>query len=254
MARDRKTSPLWQLVPARALVPPTGPAPLDIGFTRPSREVGQAELRPLRVDDDWRSLRILDALAPAADNSEALSRLLVAAAVTQGPGRLHELADKARGLIVQSHRRVETLVQGDGLPRPHRGWAEALLSAGKLALAELPEVRMRAANDMDPDVSRPYGLRLLDLMVLCDHVRACVGLTEAMRRPNPAGLGFARALFEHAPEPEFAETWVQRLMGSAPLRGVQLFWPREYDRLLLVFDDGRLAYDPRPPDEDEMQE
>ena len=33
-------------------------------------------------------------------------------------------------------------------------------------------------------------------------------------------------------------------MGTAPVRGVQLFWPQDYGRLLLVFDDGRLAYDP----------
>ncbi|MEL6184106.1 MAG: hypothetical protein AAFU79_05725 [Myxococcota bacterium] len=240
--KDRKPSPLWKLMPARAYVPPTGPRPAEVGFVRPSRDVGEPELRPLRVDDDWRVVRILDLLPAAETPQDALPLLLVAASVTQGPGRVYELADKARGTHLRSLGRVEGLLAEPAAHR-HGDFLARLVEGGRLALTELGEVRTRADNDRDPDVSRPYGLRLLDLLVLVDHVGSAIGAHEVARRAHPAGVSFARALVEAAPEPDFAETWVERLMGS-PLRGVRLFWPREYDRLLLVFDDGRLAYDP----------
>lgn len=243
MAHERKPSPLWQFVPARAYVPPTGPKPTDTGFVRPRRDVGEQELRPLRIDDDWRVLRILDLLPPAGDPSEALSWLLVAAAVTQGPGRVLELADKAGGLLRRAVPKLEHMVE-DPAFGPHAALVRALASEGRLALEELPEVKTRASNERDVAVSRPYGLRLLDLLVLGGHVRTTVGAHELTRRPNPAGVGFGRRLFESSPDPELGETWLGRLLGSGPLRGVRLFWPRDYERLLLVFDDGRLAYDP----------
>lgn len=230
-------------MPARAHVPPTGPRPADVGFVRPVRDVGEAELRPLRIDDDWRVIRILDLLPPAAAPHEALPRLLVAGSVTQGPGRVFELADRARATLRGGGRRVEALLEEPAGVR-HGDFLRPLLESTQLALAELDEVCTRADNERDPDVHRPYGLRLLDLMVLADHVGAAIAVDEVARRPHPAGVGFARALVQEAPDPDFAETWVERLMGSTPLRGVRLFWPRDYDRLLLVFEDGRLAYDP----------
>lgn len=233
-------------MPAHGYVPPTGSKPTDVGFARPRREVGEQHLRPLRVDDDWRVVRILDKLPAAEQPSEMLGLLLVAAAVTQGPVRLLELTDKASSLVRQALPRLERLAEDPSLA-PHRRALSELVGGGRLALEELPEIRTRTVNEIEVDVRRPYGLRLLDLEVLASHVRSAVGGHELTRRPGAAGVGFGRRLFENAPDLELGETWKARLLGSAPLRGAQLYWPESYRRLLLVFDDGRLAYDPGAP-------
>ena len=243
MAGQKKPSPLWKYMPARAYVPQTGPKPTDTGFKRPKRNVVDADIEPLRVNHEWSMGHILDKLPPAEHPSESLSLLLVAAAVTQGPGKIYDLADNAHGFLRPLVSRVDALVDDAGLAR-HRAFLSELAERSRLALEELPEIRTRAANEMDVDVSRPYGLRLLDLTVLSLHLRTVVNAHEATRRPNPAGVHFARCLTAAAPDPEFGDVWLERLFRVTGLRGVQFFWPKEYDRLLLVFDDGRLAYDP----------
>ena len=243
MARERKTSPLWQYVPARAYVPPTGPRPTDVGFTRPQREVGEQDLRPLRVDDDWGVARILEILPPAKDGSEHLAWLLVAAAVTQGPGRVLELAEKTYALLNKALPRLEMMTTQANIAR-HAPLLKQLASGARLGIEELTEVRSRGVNDADPFVSKPFGLRLLDLSVTALHVRTAVGVEEVSRRAHPAGVAWGRAILENPPTEEIGNTWVRRLLGSSPLRGVQLFFPQEYGRLVLVFSDGRLAYDP----------
>ncbi len=246
MSRERRSSPLWQLVPARAYVPPVGPRPDPAAPSRPNRQVDARHLEPIRFGDDWRVSALLEELGPAQHGSEQLGRLLTAIALSQGPSRIHELADKAGGLVRVAEPRLAALAE-DAALASHRPRLVELLGRARLALAELPELKTRAANEMDPEVRRPFGLRLLDLEVLADHAATAVAVHEIARRPHPAGVAFARRITESPPDAELGDTWLERVLGAAPLRGVQLFFaPPPYDRLLLVFDDGRLAYDPSP--------
>ena len=211
-------------------------------------DVKEDDLRPVRVQDDWGVVRILDLLPQAEDSSQSLGLLLVAAAVTQGAGRVLEMAAKTEALIHQAVPRLNGLIEHPGV-LAHREVLGQLVEAGRWALEELPEIRARASNELDVEVSRPYGLRPLDLKVLAGHVRTAVGAYEMTRRPTMAGVRFGRRLFEGAPAPDLGKAWLKRIFKSGPPRGVQFFWPPDYGRLLLVCEDGRLADDPGQPEE-----
>jgi hypothetical protein len=76
---------------------------------------------------------------------------------------------------------------------------------------------------------------------------------EAMNlsaKPSPAGVRRMQVYIENAPSPSYLEEVRQKLLPWR-LFGIQFFQPQSLGRVVLVYDDGRLAYDPGPLDENE---
>ena len=93
----------------------------------------------------------------------------------------------------------------------------------------------------------------MDLDILRDHVRTLVTAQELCGRRNVAGIDFGLRCVERGPSLPEAEKWLQRFTGVSHVEGAMLFWPKEYGRVVIVYEDGRLAYDPGAAFEDETE-
>ena len=112
------------------------------------------------------------------------------------------------------------------------------------ARAELVATRARAANDLDSEQLNPDGLRQLDLVILVQQTETSVLAHEIARRRNIAGVDFGLGMTGRVPPQDYAEEWLERVFGRAKMGNLLLFTPREYNRVVIVYQDGRLAYDP----------
>ncbi len=232
-------------MPAQAYVPPGRPTAKHLDLPEVDREAGEAELRLLRSNDQWRSASILERLGPAKEEKFQLPCLMVGAAALLGPQRVFELCERMRSHLNRAQPRIQQLIKDESLGM-FKDPLKEVLKRLRLADEELPEVRSRAANEMDIDVSHPGGLRLLDLQILVEHLYPIICASEISSRRNQAGIRFSFGLAQTPPDLRYAEEWMQRLFGARRLRGVRLFWPQQYGRVVVVHEDGRLAYDPLP--------
>ncbi len=212
----------------------------------PPREITDADLMPLRRDYEWRPTIILNAYGPAAKDAEHLPRLLVAAAVVQGVHRVQELTDRLIALNTVNQPRIQQMVAEDALSS-RRPQLKDLRRRLNTARQELVSTRARAANDADTEVLNPDGLRLLDLAILTEQAETTVLGHEVARRRNAAGVDFGLGVAGRRPPQDYAEEWFERIYGAAKNQSLLLFTPREYGRVVLVYGDGRLAYDPGAP-------
>lgn len=241
MSREppKKVSPLWHYMSVHSPAPP----PARAKTAHKPREITQDDLQPLRQDLQWRPGAILELYGPAADGGQHLPRLLAAAAILQGPHRIREATERLNTLLAQGQPRLERLLSDDTLAPRKKVLAE-LLQKAKAARAELSQTRARAANDATPDMIKPGGLRVLDLAILTDNLQTSIELFEVVQRRNVAGIDYAFAFAAQIPQLKVAETWLERSFGSARMKGIVLFAPPGYGRLVLAYEDGRLAYDP----------
>ena len=243
-----KRSPLWHYLQRMELAPPP---PKDKGQEYlPPREVSSEDLRPLRLEFDWRPTLILKAFGPSKENKEYLPRMLVAAAVIQGVHRVLEMAERLIALNTVSIPRINEMVPDDALAA-RRGVLKDLRRRLNSARDELVTTRARASNDIETEPLHPDGLRLLDLIILSHQAETAIQAYEVARRRNVAGIDFGMAVSSQIPPQDYAEDWFERLFGYGKLHNLLLFTPREYGRVVLVYEDGRLAYDPGAPTEDE---
>jgi hypothetical protein len=210
----------------------------------PEPEPEPEQLVFLSENGDWFPQTILERLGPASEAGEHTSRLLIAAAVTQGARRLQDLI---RAIEVGAARFEPALGRLVGDPnfaewRPRLDkLMKRLATANKYAAA----ARRRSENDIS---KRPGGLRLLDLIRVISGATAVVEASGFGPKSSPAGLRRAARLFDAAPTVALMqENWNRLLPGPRfRLEGVLFYWPPAYARTVLVYSDGRLAYDPAP--------
>jgi len=226
--------------------PPPRPTGAD---ELPPREILPEDLEPLRRDMEWRPSMILDWFGPCQDDAEYLGRLLVACGVIQGPHRLHELTERLRAMLAAYLPRVR-LMRNDDVFAARKPALDQLVKQLTTGTKELIQTRARAANDMDGEPANPDGLRMVDLLILVSHVHTAMQAQEIAQRRNVAGVDFGLAVARQVPDMRRAEDWLDRLMGNSELNGILLYWPPSYGRVVIVYEDGRLAYDPGAEVED----
>ena len=249
MAGPKRRSPLWKFMPTMAHAPPPPRARQSEGLP-PPREITEEDMEPLRYDEDWRPVQVLKRFKPAQDDSEYLPKILVACAVLQGVHRILDLTERLLNISKVAEPRLRQMANDDALASKKKQLKE-LKGWMTLAKQELVQTRARANNDVDPDPLKPDGLRMLDLDILTTHTRTMIKAHEITSRRNVTGVNFGLAVANRAPDLRYAEDWLERALGTNELNGILLFWPEEYARVIVVYDDGRLAYDPVAVEEDE---
>lgn len=247
MSRGRK-SKLWNYMRSVAHSPP--PPKKRGEMQLPPRKITKDDLLPLRDDVEWRPTQILARFGPAPNDREYLGRLIVACAVLQGAHRVLELTERLQTIMKNAKPRTKRMLEEESLA-PRKNVIEKIDRRIAEAQLELVQTRARAANDFDDEPLNPDGLRYVDLTILTSHVRTAVLCHEVTTRRNLRGIDYGIAIVSRAPDLAYAETWVERALGSAQMNRILLYWPKEYGRVLVVYDDGRLAYDPGAPLEDD---
>lgn len=239
---ERGRGPLWRFVPVGVLHVPSVK-----NFQRPGdvpsypREPQPNDLRPLRVAGDWRPAVILQRFGPMKKEDEYLPRLLVACGILAGAHRVRELCERLVGLANVALPRLTRMVDDEALARRHDSLKD-VVDRVIAARQDLPATRARANNDAEFD--HPDGLREIDLEMLVRHTQAVSLGSELATKRNLTGIDFAMALVTSSPDQRYAEDWLTRALGTAPLSGIFLFTPRDYGRVVIIHEDGRLAYDP----------
>lgn len=201
--------------------------------------------RTLRELGEWRPQSILRRLGPAPGDPQHLAYVLLALTVLHGPARVHGLLSKleteGRRLLprLQAHAEIE-------------GMDKALIddTTGELSalLRELGPTRARVANE--PRGGQPVGMNTGDLKVITRLLRAVITGQEVLARPNAAGAVRTRRLLSSRPIIADAVSWARRLLPSGTQGAAML--ARGPSHVVVVFGDGRLAYDPaaQEPDDD----
>jgi len=255
---DDKPSPLWKFVSGAPYVP--GPRPPAYREKQLAQEQApqykyeeapeEGDLEPLRVHGDWAPMSILERLGPAPTDEEALSYLIVACGVLEGARRLAELCGKVEYLSIASGPKLDVMLKDKTL-EPQHPRIQEFLDAVTRSRREIPGTKARASNDAHGH--RPDGLRVYDLRNLVHFIHAVIGATEVSGRRNLLAIDFALQYIDRLPNMHFVETWLDRILPSASLQSVQLIEPEELHRVVVVFNDGRLAYDPRAEIEEEEE-
>ncbi len=226
--------------------PPSDYDPLDV---YPAAEDDDPRLVPLRLNGNWSPPYILEWYGPVSHDGEALARLLVACAFIEGPQRINELCTKLIHLGRTVHRKLDQLARDPQLA-PHHEHLGRLSALMPTAMRELATVRANAANDIER--SGP-GLLFYDLGALVHYTHATLQALEIARVRNLIGLERAIGFATMPPMLDQVETWLERLLPAAPLSDIQVYDPPELGRVVIVFNDGTLAYDPfdfEPPESD----
>jgi hypothetical protein len=171
--------------------------------------------------------------------------------VLHGAHRVREVADRLLAMLAIAIPRVQRMVDDKALDR-RKADLKTTLDRMLFARDDLPATRARATNDSDR--AHPDGLRFIDLKMLMIHAETTVAGSEIATKRNLTGIDYAMNLAFTSPDQRYATDWVERTLG-APLQvlgsGILLFVPQEYGRVVVVHGDGRLAYDPGAPLEDD---
>jgi hypothetical protein len=212
------------------------------------RDVNDPAGWPLKEAGDWVPQRVLARLGPANAPSEHLSYLLVALSVTSGPPRMKLLAERLELEGRRMKPRMDQVVQ-----MPALSGVSPLLREIQTQLATtlkaLPAVKARATNDQQ---GKPNGLRGEDLERLVSSVGPIVLSVEIGTRPSQAGVARVVALSQKEPPIDWVASWAYRLMPGTPQTGAQLYRSDELGgRVVIVYEDGRLAYDPAGSEDEE---
>lgn len=203
----------------------------------------EADLELLRAQGgDWEPQEILRRFGVAQADQDHLPRLLTAAAVILGAGKMSQLALRMEQTLLRVAPPLRVMRQDASVAHRH-DVVQAVLDRIPEALREIRTVRNRADNDV---AGLPGGLRGADLAYLTMGIRTLILSSELATRRSPVGIEHALGLVMARPSLAYSEEWVERLFESSVLEGIQLFWAEELGRVILVFDDGRLAYDPAP--------
>ncbi len=216
---------------------------------RPTQPEEQDE-RPLRVQGEWAPEDILERLGAAQSRREQLPKLLVAYAILQGSPRVYELIQRLETFGVPARTRLG-MMEKNAAFRSRQAELSAIyaeLEAGRRSFAVL---KAKAQNDVR---AAPNGLRTYDLPHLVRLTGAVVAATELTNKGNIAGIDIALGYAWGRPEFEFTCMWVDKLMPKSSSASVTVFEPEELSRVVLVYQDGRLAYDPGTGEDEESSE
>lgn len=196
---------------------------------------------PLRQLGDWRPQFILRRFGPAVRPDEQLARLFVALAVLHGPAKVKDLILRVEIELRRTAPRLEMIASDPSLANA-RPLLKDLIARASPAIAEIPKLKARALNETKPNPS--VGLTLKDLGVLVDLVRATVFGHEITARPSPAGVERTRQTFGGPPTLGVTKIWLKRLLPGLPAASAHLTDAPALGRVVVVHEDGRLAYDP----------
>jgi hypothetical protein len=219
------------------------------------RQISDFDLEPLRFDEDWNPQEILTYFGVATHPEEYLPRLLVAAAVALGPHWIRSLAEALIHLLAGATPRLKRMTEDPAIVDRVERLAEIMARSAAL-FEELHQTKARAQNDEEMGQLSANRLCYVDLRILVEAVEVAVALHELSTRRNVTGIDFALKVAAHRPSVMYAEEWSERVLGAQKLPRVLFFWPQEWGRLVLVYRDGRLAYDPieepQPPDLEDL--
>lgn len=204
------------------------------------------ERRALRELGEWRPQSILRRLGPAPEPPQHLAHLLLALTILHGPERIHALLSK---LEAEGRRLIPRLQAHAELDGMDKALIEETLGELSALLKELPPVRARVANE--PRGGQPVGMNTGDLRVFTRFLRAVITGHEVVARPSLAGAARTRKLLSAPPPIIDAVTWARRLLPSGTQGAAML--AKGPGRVVVVFGDGRLAYDPAAVDDDDAR-
>jgi hypothetical protein len=189
---------------------------------------------------DWQPDRVLEYLGPALQPSETLIRLVVAAAVVEGPLRLNELA-----IQIERLGQLKIALLGNKLVDPHfekyHLRLQCLISQLRPPQRHLQAARARLENSLN---TQQIELLYFDVRVLLHFGQRALWAQIFSVARNAVGLEQLFGVYEAAPPMVECEEWCERLLPSGPLTRCMFFEPVDYDRLVIVYQDGLLAYDP----------
>ncbi|MFO0727107.1 MAG: hypothetical protein U1E65_25220 [Myxococcota bacterium] len=194
---------------------------------------------PLRQLGDWRPQSILKKLGSAKSPDEELGLLIVALGVLHGPPRVRDLVVRIEIELRRIAPRLEVIAAEPSLAKA-RPLIDALVQRGRPLIADLPKLKARAANETKPNPV--VGLVIGDLLAIAALVRTVAMGSELTAKPSPAGIDRARRQFDASPPIALVRTWVKRLLpdlAASAMIGVD----PAFGRVVLVHEDGRLAYD-----------
>jgi hypothetical protein len=202
------------------------------------------ERRALRELGEWRPQSILRRLGPAPEEPHYLAYLMVALTVLHGPERVHALFGRLESEGRRLLPRLLAVVEQEGLDRALLEDTHAELTT---LCRELGPVRARVANE--PRGGVPVGMNTGDLKFIARFARAVIAATELVTRPSPAGVARTKRLLSRPPIMADALAWARRLL-PAGTRGAAML-AQGGGRVLVVFGDGQIAYDPLAAPEDD---
>lgn len=201
------------------------------------------ERRALRELGEWRPQSILRRLGPAPEDPQCLAYLMVSLTVLHGPERVHALLVRLEAEGRRLVPRVLAVAEQEGLDRAMLEDTHAELAG---LLRELGPVRARVANE--PRGGVPVGMNTADLKFLARLTRAVITATELVTRPSPAGMARTKRILSRPPIMADALGWARRLL-PAGTHGTAMLADGG-GRVLVVFGDGQIAYDPAAPVDD----
>lgn len=197
----------------------------------------------LRGPEGWLPAQVLARFGGAAEAHAQLGRLLVASAVLGGPPRVLLMSERLIALASTALPRLKQKLD-DPAFAALRPQVERLVRFIELGKKELVIVRSRAANECGIEHTSTEGLRLEDIRNLAEHTNlVSEGVAVAACR-NRSGAEYAMYVAARRPDLTHVREWSERVLGSADPPGVIYYLPPEYGRVVLVHEDGRLAYDP----------
>lgn len=249
MSQDQdKRGPLWKYVPKNTNFSPRIQRWPQLDAAKAPkrekpREVTEADLEPLRVGEEWLPWVIVKRLGSVEHGKESLPKLLVACGIFQGPMRIRDLTDNLTTEIKIALPKLKLMLSDQTLAR-RKPMLQELIVKMQLARTDLVSTKARASNDMEEH--GVDGLVALDVDMLVAHIQSVVLGAEIAAQRNITGVDFAVRTAYLPPTLADAEGWVERAFGTTSLPGFLLFVPPGYGRVVLVHDDGRLAYDPGP--------
>jgi hypothetical protein len=250
---DKPKGPLWKFVKHvqhAPMIRPPAAAASDAPEERLMRDLTEEDLLPLRIDGEWPPAVILKRFGSIKAEKEHLPRLLIACAIVQGPRRVRDMTERLLNMIAVATPRILRMIDDKSLERRH-DVLKRLMTRLQIAKEDLIATKSRAHNDSLGSVD---GMRGIDLEMLVATMLDVIMGSELASKRNLTGIDYALYLTSTQPDQPFVQAWIERAFGVQRLPGIIPFTPPDYGRTLIVYDDGRLAYDPAAPTEDPSEE
>jgi len=188
----------------------------------------------------WRPKLVLSFMGPAYQESETLVRLLLACCVVEGPLRIVEFATQIEKLCQLKQSALKSKLADPQYEDSHP-FLSALITEIQTPRVALKETRARLSNTVK---SEKIGITYYDIRVLLHYAQLSVWAYLFSVAPNAVGVKRSLEVFHRAPALLDCEEWLDRVLPSGVIQRCLLFEPADYSRVVLVYKDGLLAYDP----------
>jgi hypothetical protein len=176
-------------------------------------------------------------VGPAVDEAHHLAHLLLVLTILHGPERVHALLGRLEAEGRRALGRLKAQSELEGLDRQLISDTIAELEA---LFRDLAPVRARVANE--PRGGQPVGMNGGDLKFMVRLIRAVITAMEVMARPSASGALRTKRFLSTSPIMPDALNWARKLLPAGTQGAAKL--AQGPDRVVVVFGDGRIAYDP----------